>query len=159
MRACSRSGGAGETFSRRWLTTSRCGWTRLGGTRKGSHAVLAGLERDGLIALTKPLKGAAAAFRTVRVAALTVQGHEIAGRDAADESTIRLGTKQREALALLMGAPEGLETSELFERGIGGPTLSRLSTVGLVSLSRRRVDRDPFEQAARARAAASRRSN
>ena len=117
------------------------------GTRKGSHAVLAGLERDGLIALTKPLKGAAAAFRTVRVAALTAQGHEIAGRDAADESTIRLGTKQREALALLMGAPEGLETSELFERGIGGPTLSRLSTVGLVSLSRRRVDRDPFEQA------------
>ena len=120
----------------------------LGGARKGSHAVLAGLERDGLIALTKPLKGAAAAFRTVRVAALTVQGHEIAGRDAADESTIRLGTKQREALALLMGAPEGIETSELFERGIGGPTLSRLSTVGLVSLSRRRVDRDPFEQAA-----------
>ena len=120
----------------------------LGGARKGSHAVLAGLERDGLIALTKPLKGAAAAFRTVRVASLTVQGHEIAGRDAADESTIRLGTKQREALALLMGAPEGLETSQLFERGIGGPTLSRLSTVGLVSLSRRRVDRDPFEQAA-----------
>ena len=66
-------------------TTSRCGWTALGGTRKGSHAALAGLERDGLIALTQPLKGAAAAFRTVRVAALTAQGHEIAGRGAADE--------------------------------------------------------------------------
>src|SRR5512147_1310097 len=43
-----------------------------------AHATLLGLERDGLVEITRPLKGTADAHRTVRVAALTAQGHEFA---------------------------------------------------------------------------------
>jgi primosomal protein N' (replication factor Y) len=119
---------------------------RLPGIRKGSHATLTLLEREGLIALTQPLRGAASAFRTVRVAALTVQGLDVAERKPDEKTTARLGVKQREALAALAGAPEGVQTSDLFERGIGHATLARLSTLGFVSISRRRIERDPFEQ-------------
>ena len=58
--------------------------------RQGVAAVLAGLERDGLVTLTRPLKGTAAASRTVRVAALTAQGSE--------ETTVKLGARQQQAL-------------------------------------------------------------
>jgi primosomal protein N' (replication factor Y) len=112
----------------------------------GLHAALAGLERDGLITITRPLKGRASAFRTVRVAALTVQGHEIAAA-AADDGP-RLGTRQREALAVLAGTPDGLDTTALAERGIGHDSLARLAALGLISISRRRVERDPFVQGA-----------
>jgi primosomal protein N' (replication factor Y) (superfamily II helicase) len=78
-----------------------------------------------------------AAFKSVRVAALTVHGLEAAG-------DVRLGARQREALALLRGAPDGLETGLLAARGISSQALSRLSALGLVAFVRRRVDRDPF---------------
>ncbi len=35
---------------------------------RGGHAALLALERDALVTLTKPLKGSASAFRSVRVA-------------------------------------------------------------------------------------------
>jgi primosomal protein N' (replication factor Y) len=110
---------------------------------RASPGVLQGLERDGLIELTRPLKGAASAYRTVRVASLSAQGHEIAA--SADEDEPKLGVRQREALDLLKGAPEGIDTAQLGDRGIGAATLKRLAALGLVTLSRRRVERDPFE--------------
>ena len=109
---------------------------------RASPGVLQGLERDGLIELTRPLKGAASAYRTVRVASLSAQGHEIA---ASDEDEPKLGVRQHEALDLLRGAPEGIDTAQLGDRGIGAATLKRLAALGLVTLSRRRVERDPFE--------------
>ena len=165
---------------------------------RGSHAALLGLERDGLVQITRPLKGTASAYRTVRVAALTAQGHDVVSRDQAglkagttpgpgapvataddpsafrpatpDDDPIvaapddpdvapafrpatrddgpRLGARQREALELLKGAPDGLETSVLADRGIAAPTLTRLSSLGLIAISRRRVERDPFTQGA-----------
>jgi primosomal protein N' (replication factor Y) (superfamily II helicase) len=91
----------------------------LGAGKGGaSHAVLLGLERDGLVRITQPLKGAADASRTIRIASLTAQGHDAAAasarRDGAtpqDAPPLKLGARQREALALLQGAPEGLETT------------------------------------------------
>jgi primosomal protein N' (replication factor Y) len=111
-----------------------------------SAGVLQSLERDGLIELTRPLKGSASAYRTVRVASLTAQGHEIVA-SAGDEGP-KLGARQREALDLLEGAPDGIDTAELGDRGISGATLKRLGGLGLVTLSRRRVARDPFEPGA-----------
>jgi primosomal protein N' (replication factor Y) len=114
------------------------------GNRRGAHSALLGLERDGLVEITRPLRGKASAYRTVRVATLSAQGH-----DVADEAGLKASaTRQREALALLKGSPEGIDTATLDERGIGAATLKRLSELGLVLLSRRRVDRDPFEQGA-----------
>jgi primosomal protein N' (replication factor Y) len=107
--------------------------------RRGLHAVVIDLERDGLVAITSPLKGRASAFRTVRAAAITAQGLDVAGGAGA------AGSRQREALAILAGAPEGLDTSALLARGIGAATLKRLAGAGLISMSRRRVERDPFE--------------
>ena len=83
-------------------------------------------------------------FRTVRVAALTAQGTFLA-TDAEAAAAARLGARQREALALLSGAPDGIETAQLTARGIGSPAVSRLSALGLVSFSRRQVERDPFQ--------------
>ncbi len=115
------------------------------GNRRGSHAALLGLEREGLVVITRPLKGSASAYRTVRVAVLTAQGHDVA---ETVEACPPLGPKQREALALRKGAPDGIDAAALDERGISAATLKRLSELGLIRISRRRVDRDPFEQGA-----------
>ena len=107
--------------------------------RSGAYSALAGLDRDGLVQITRPLKGSASAYRTVRVATITAQGHE---------DTPLLGKRQAEALDLLRGAPDGIDTSELSTRGISAEVLKRISELGLVAITRRTVDRDPFEQAA-----------
>ena len=113
--------------------------------KAGTHATLLGLERDGLVEMTQPLKGSAAAHRTVRVATLTAQGHDVASTP--DTLPMKLGTRQQEALALLRGVPDGIETSMLANRGITTATINRLTGLSLVTVSRRTVDRDPFAQA------------
>jgi len=110
----------------------------------GVHAVLLALERDGLVALTQPLKGKADAHRTVRTVRLTAQGHD---SEATEGTTARLGRRQQELLSLLRAAPDGMDVADLAERGIGASTVTRLAAAGLVSIARRRVERDPFEQA------------
>jgi primosomal protein N' (replication factor Y) len=109
---------------------------------KGAPAVLPSLESDGLITLTTPLKGSADASRSVRVAMLTAQGHE----DPADVS--KLGARQLQALDLLRAAPDGLSLSDLADEDIPGESITRLAKLGLVTIERRRVERDPFETAA-----------
>jgi primosomal protein N' (replication factor Y) len=116
--------------------------------KRGAHAALLALERDGLIVLTRPLKGSASAFRTIRVASLTAQGIEAAQLEGDALDTLRLGTRQREALVRLTAAPNGLSTAELAGCGIGPASISRLAKLGLVAITRRRIDRDPFEQPA-----------
>jgi primosomal protein N' (replication factor Y) (superfamily II helicase) len=81
----------------------------------------------------------ATAFKTVRIANATAQALDTETQQAA-----RLGEKQRDALTLLRAAPDGLPTSELAAQGIAADTLSRLSRLGLVSFTRRQIDRDPF---------------
>jgi primosomal protein N' (replication factor Y) (superfamily II helicase) len=138
----------------------------LGAAGRGVHGALATLERDGFIELTQPLKGQASAYRTVRLVSLTAQGHDIADGDqlpVASESqpagtvdkgpALRLGERQHAALDHLRGAPDGIEASELRREGIGAQTLTRLGALGLISFSRKRVERDPFD-AAGARAVA-----
>ncbi len=125
----------------------------LAGDRRGAHAGLLALERAGLIQITAPVVGRAAAFRTVRVATLTAQGHDVhqsappGGAEQAEALSVKLGPRQREALTLLAGAPEGLDASALAQGGVPAATLKRLGTLGLVSFSRRRVERDPFGHA------------
>ena len=85
------------------------------------------------------------AFRTVRVAHLTAQGHEI---NAADQlAGVVTGERQREALTLLSSSPAGLDTAGLARRGVSAATLKRLAGAGLVSFTRRQVERDPFGDA------------
>jgi primosomal protein N' (replication factor Y) len=139
----------------------------LVGERRGAHKALLGLERDGLVAITRPLVGRASAFRTVRVATITAQGLDMAEAGTAggkaDErrigegaaAAVRLGGRQREALALLAATSEGLDTAALQARGVGVAALKRLGELGLIRFSRRRIERDPSAHAA---AAASRRA-
>lgn len=101
----------------------------------GIHAIVNGLAADGLVQVEQPLVGKAEAFRTEKLAALTAQGLD---RDA------RLGSRQAEAVAALLGAPEGLTLAELADRGIDADTLRRLARRGIVALHTRRVERDPF---------------
>ena len=93
----------------------------LAAKARGVQAALATLERDGLATLTQPLKGQASAYRTTRTAVLTAQGLDVASREADDPAPVRLGERQREALDLLRGAPEGLDVSDLRADGIGSP--------------------------------------
>ena len=105
-------------------------------TRSGIYAALTALESEGLVTITRPLQGKASAYRTVRVATLTAQGHE----------ETPAGERQREALDRLRGAPQGLDLPELAARGISSATIKRLAELGLVAISQRTVERDPFEQ-------------
>ena len=81
-------------------------------------------------------------FKTIRVARLTAQGEDVA-RDAG--SLVTFGAKQREALELLASAPGGLTSPSLVQRGIPLATLTGLSSKGLITIGRTRVDRDPFD--------------
>jgi len=96
------------------------------------------------MAAARPSDGRARGFRTVRVASLSVQGMEVAGEAASGGAALRIGPRQREALTLLAGAPEGIETSQLAARGIGSQAVSRLAAMGLLTITRRQIDRDPF---------------
>ena len=105
------------------------------------------------------------AHKTIRVAALTAAGLEMAaspspgappfeGRESDLDKPARQGgnprrlaARQREALEILAGAPHGIPTPQLAARGIASDTLSRLAAHGLVSLRHDRIDRDPFEAA------------
>ncbi|MGE3276311.1 MAG: primosomal protein N' [Vicinamibacterales bacterium] len=99
------------------------------------------------------LTSRADAFKTVRVAALTAEGIDLADRIAANPRCAgdgtndlpALGTRQREALALLRGAPHGVEAPRLAERGVSSAVVSRLKAMGLVAIRQARVERDPFE--------------
>ena len=106
---------------------------------RGSQSVLSALAADGLVTLTQPLKGAADASRTIRVAVLTAQG-----ADQLDPDVVKLGPRQQQALDLLRGAPDGLPLGDLADEDIPPESVSRLAALGLVAIERRRVDRDPF---------------
>lgn len=120
-------------------------------SRRSAQALIARLARDGLVAVEQSLTGRASAHKTVRVVALTAQGHDVAGRlsnDEADDGTpVGLGTRQREALSMLVGSPAGIPSPQLHARGVSGDTVRRLVTRGLATVSRTRVERDPFETA------------
>jgi primosomal protein N' (replication factor Y) (superfamily II helicase) len=105
---------------------------------RGVPAVLARLEADGLITLTRPLKGTADASRTVRVAVLTAQGCE---------ELRELGARQQQAIDLLRGSPDGRSLRDLADQDIPPATMTRLAALGLVTIERRRIERDPFETA------------
>jgi primosomal protein N' (replication factor Y) (superfamily II helicase) len=125
---------------------------------RGTHAALLTLEADGLVDITRPLVGSASAFRTVRVVHLTARGHEVSGQqDDGDgehaAAALRLGARQRELIDWLAAAPAGLDSSEILRRGAASSTLKRLADTGLVTFTRRRVERDPAEHAASTAAA------
>jgi primosomal protein N' (replication factor Y) (superfamily II helicase) len=129
---------------------------------RGVHATLQALAAGGLVTITRPLVGQPAAFRTVRVAHLTAQGHGVQGAaprphaavapdggvDAAAVDALALGARQRLALELLSGAPDGLHTGALAQKGVSAATLKRLAALGLLTITTRRVERDPFGHAA-----------
>jgi primosomal protein N' (replication factor Y) len=114
------------------------------------YPALLGLERDALVEISRPLTGQASAFRTVRIARLTAQGHDLASQkaDATTNGALRLGERQRDALALLRAAPDGLDGRALAGHDITPQVLRRLSALGLISFERRRIDRDPFDHQA-----------
>ncbi|HEX6163691.1 MAG TPA: primosomal protein N', partial [Vicinamibacterales bacterium] len=90
-------------------------------------------------------------FKTVRVAALTAAGLDFADRLAAHSGESadgpKLGKRQVEAILLLKGSADGLTAPVLTERGISSAVLTKLKTLGLVTIRNDRVDRDPFEHA------------
>ena len=94
------------------------------------------------------------AFRTVRLVALTAEGHDIAERIALgprcspNEGLPSLGARQREVLLLLKGTPAGIDAPVLAARGVAPSVINRLKTMGLVTIRRDRRDRDPFERGA-----------
>ncbi len=114
----------------------------MAASRLPLHAVARALAREGLVAMTHTLRGKAAAFQTRASVALTVAGQEAVHADAAD--LLRLGAKQRLALDRLLHAPQGITASSLAAAGVGHATLKRLVGLGLIVISRERVDRDPF---------------
>src|SRR5436190_1718593 len=104
-----------------------------------ARAALAALQDEGLITVTTPLKGAADASRTVRVARLTAQGSEDL------DASLRLGARQLQALDFLRAAPDGIALADLADEDIPAESVERLAAIGLVTIERRRVERDPFE--------------
>ena len=79
------------------------------------------------------------AFRTVRKVSLTAEGHDVIAHSADT-----LSAKQRAAAELLRGSPDGLTGTELGARDISPAVVSRLKTLGLVTIRQERQDRDPF---------------
>ena len=111
---------------------------------------------DTIPALLPPMArgGRADAHKTMRVAAITASGLEAVARGFhrqpsvtdAERSPKRLALadRQREALELLAGSPDGIPTPVLATRGIAADAISRLARHGYVSLRQERIDRDPW---------------
>jgi primosomal protein N' (replication factor Y) len=101
------------------------------------------------------LTGRIDAFKTTRVAALTPAGLDVAERlglgprcvPDGDANLPRLGTRQRDALKLLMGSPDGIGTAVLSDRGVSAATIGRLRAVGLVSTRQETIERSPIASA------------
>jgi primosomal protein N' (replication factor Y) len=90
-------------------------------------------------------------FKKRRIASVTVTGSDPGdGATQGFESPHHQGLtpKQRTALDILIGAPAGLPTSELRDRGVTTDVLARLVTRGLASVRDDQEERDPFERAA-----------
>ena len=104
----------------------------------GLHALVGAMARDGLVTLAQPLKGTARAFKTIRVARITVHGLGLV------EGGASLGPRQRETLELLRGTPEGVAVPELTHCGISGETVRRLVEKGGLTVSREIIERDPW---------------
>ena len=100
------------------------------------------------------LRGRRDRFKLVRVAAITASGLDAVERlrlprgvDEVDAELPRLGARQREALQWLASAPDGLPAADLTDRGVPASSLTRLTTLGLVSIRTQQIERDPFERA------------
>jgi len=76
------------------------------------------------------------AHKTIRLATLTAQGHDWQGP--------ALRGRQKEAVEILRGAPDGLRVPELNARGISTDVLQRLAERGLLAFRHERIERDPF---------------
>ncbi|MFN7914239.1 MAG: primosomal protein N' [Vicinamibacterales bacterium] len=79
------------------------------------------------------------AHKTVRLVRITAAG---------SDPSVKVSAKQREALDLLMAAPDGLTSPDLTKRGVSADAITRLVKAGLVSVTQARVDRDPFDTSA-----------
>jgi primosomal protein N' (replication factor Y) len=102
--------------------------------------------------------GRADAHKTLRIAAITAMGLQaISGTPPPTEGSEHehetappgITARQREALELLAGSPDGIATPALLVRGVAGDMVSRLARRGYVSLRQARVDRDPFTEESR----------
>ncbi len=117
--------------------------------RRGLHAVIGRLARDGLLVVEHVLKSRASAHKTVRIVAVTAQGHDVVRRPSRagpeEREPLVLGARQREALDLLIGSPGGMPSSTLRAQGVSSDTVGRLVRRGLASVTQARVERDPFE--------------
>ncbi len=107
--------------------------------KAGAKGAIDGLVRDGLVEIAQPLAGRREAFRTVNRTRLTA---------LADDAVVPRGTKQKELIELLRGAPEGLTSRDLADRGLTWDVAKRLAAAGLAAIDQVRVERDPFEHAA-----------
>ena len=140
---------AGSTIVLRALATGSSFTIRELASRAAIPEALAhtlrGLARDGLVSFAHELKGRASAFRLTRVVSLTAAGQDVLeGELGAGAAAPPIGERQRTALEALRGAPDGLETRALHERGVGSDTIRRLAARGLVVVRTRRQERDPF---------------
>ncbi len=109
------------------------------------RSLLRSFEGEGLVETTTALRGRGTAFKTTKVAAITAAGHEVAA--SAGAAPRGVGERQREALQILQGTPEGLPFAILRDRGVTPDTVRRLAARGLVVVRTIRVERDPFAEA------------
>lgn len=115
--------------------------TRLGGgvRRAGGRAavekVIRSLVRRGWIQMEPTMSGAEGGFRTVRVARITEQGHDLGAAG-------RLTPRQRAALELLAARPGGVTLVEAAANGVSAAVLEGLRRRGLVTVLRERVERE-----------------
>ena len=88
------------------------------------------------------------AHKTRRIAAVTASGLEaMSSPDAVGALAGGLTARQRAALELLAGVPDGIPTAALTARGVAADLLTRLIRRGLVSVRQERVNRDPLDGA------------
>ena len=75
------------------------------------------------------------AHKTIRIAQLTAEGQDPA---------IAMRGRQKEAVDILRGSPDGLAVPALNARGVSTDVLQRLAAKGLIAFRHQRIERDPF---------------
>jgi primosomal protein N' (replication factor Y) len=122
-----------------------------GGGGESLDRVVRSLLSDGLVHSSHDAPRRVHAFRTVRVAALTVLGQDVAQVAAVSNDpagATGLTARQIEALVVLAGSGRGQDLASLRQRGITADIVRRLAARGLVRMRDARRERDPFAASA-----------
>jgi len=115
--------------------------------RRRFQALISKMKAQSLVEIQYRQPEQAENFKKIRIVRLTDAGYQQVGNNEAKQTkTARLGSRQRQVIALLhrKHKAQGLALTGLTKLGISAATVKRLVDMGLVEVGNKKIERDPW---------------